>query len=1041
MLRTTLIAAALLVSWGLAAQPKTDDVTGQGVKTFKRAEEKAAAPSGPGAAASAMPWSKKQARELEALDNEIQAVQQLIEMSDSSDVEVPDYYMRVADLFWEKSLWFENEIYSETLALEIDRAESSGDPAAIATAKAKKEEYKSQMERWRNETVATYKKVADKYPNAPNVDVVYYYLGVYLSAMNRMDDGREYFIRVVTEFPKSRLFPDALYNIGDSFFRENDFESALKFYERVEIFTDSHVFLLALYKKAWCYFNMGEYETSFKTFVRTVKATEEWRQKTGKARMDLRDEALRDLVLCFSQVGKPDNALKAFQQIAPDKYLELSQRLAQVYFDQGNYDKSNTVLKWLMKENPDSYKLLTYQRMVIDNAHKKGELNRTVDETQRLVGLYDKLGPTAPPDALKVEKDLFSHQVRELATSFHETGRTTMNDKILNMAHLLYEVYFQVFPDDAYVHDMTTNYAVLLLTLKMYDKAARYFERLLATPNLTPEQEKMAAHGAVECYFRIYDISTVKAAPEEDVEELKSQEVPDNFKRFIDACDRYVARAKAEDDDYVESKFAAAKILFDYNHFSEAAPRFSDIVVAHETSDRAGISARLLLASYNLGHDVDNLNKWAGELKKHPAVLNPELLAVIKKIEDQAEFNRCFAYEQDKAFEKAALCFLQYTQKFPDSQILDKALYNSAINYNRARMMEKAITALGELYNRARASDIAPSAIYAIAEIYREAAVYSEAAKFYEIYVANHPKHRNVEKALQYASVFRKALGDYDVAIKDYNLFMQRFSKSEKIANVDFDIGLIYMQTRKFQQAISHFEAFARKNAGNTDLVLAARLQIAKAWTGLKDKKKSRKAYDDIVSLYNGLDNAGREKLTFGIATVAEAKFLLGELILDEYREVKLTAQNLEKALTEKLEIINRAKNVFHEVYLMSQPNWMIASLDRLGWAYQQLADTIENAPLPRTLTEDQLEIYKVDLAEKAEKIRANAVDAYKKCLEEAVAFKWFNEYSGHAEQNLGTLDYSYKFTRENRSKPVYAEPGGAPFDFVRAKLSSGLEL
>lgn len=1039
MHRTIALVAALLLATPLSAQTK-GEFDSQGVRTFKRAEDKAEAVGGPSAASNVNPWLKTQSRELEALDNEIEAVKQLIEMSDPTDVEVPDYYMRLADLYWEKSLWYENQLYSEALAAEREQAEKSGDAVVLQKAQAREAEYKTLMGQWREQTVDTYKMVAQQYPNHPNVDAVYYYLGIYLNALGRADEGRDYYIRVVTEFPKSRLFPDALYNIGESFFHGDDFESALKFYERVEIFTDSHVYLLALYKKAWCYFNMAEYDTSFKTFVKTIKATDAYIQKTGKAKLDLREEALRDLVLTYSQVGKPENAAKAFEMIAPDKAQDLTQRLARVYYEQGEYDKSNLVLKLLMKENADSFKLLTFQRMVVDNTNKKGVMNKTVEEVQRLVGLYDKFESQTPPDVLKAERDLMSQQLRELATSFHDAGRTTQNPKILNMAHLLYEVYFKMYPSDEYTQDMATNYSVLLLNLELYDKAVVQFERLLGM-KLSTEQEKMASHGAVLCYFQIYDISSLKVAEEEDVEEQKAKEIPEGFQRFVSACDRYAAVSTDADEDHVEARFAAAKILFDYNHFADAAGRFQDIVQKYPKSERSPLSARLVLACYNLGRDIENLNLWASKLKNVPEVMSPQLAGIIKKIEDQAEFNRCFAYETEKQHEKAALCFLQYTQKFPDSVILDKALYNSAINYNRARQMEKAITALGELYNRAKKSDIRPSALFALAEIYREAAVYSEAAKFYEIYVANHPQHKNVEKALQYASVFRKALGEYDKAVKNYQSYMQRFPKSEKIPNVDYDIGMIYMTQKKWPQAVEHFQKFVKRHPEQPDLTLAAMLQIAKAWDARKNAKETRKAYENVVAAFAGLSDPQKEKLTQGIATVAEARFLLGEFVLAEYAAVKMTSANLEKALTEKLEIISRAKPIFQQVYEMQQPNWMIASTDRLGWAYEQLADTIETAPLPRGLNEEQLEIYRGELAEKSEKIRGMAVEAYKKSLDEAIRFKWFNDYSNHAERHLAKLDFSYKFTKEARAKPDQERTGGYPYSFVRAQLGTGLEL
>jgi cellulose synthase operon protein C len=1040
MLRTMKTGVAIWLAVSAWLAPSLLATEGQDLKTFKRTESKNASMAGPLAGGAQTKWIKQQAREMEALDGEIEAVNQLIEMSDPTDLEVPDYHMRLADLYWEKSLWYENQIYSESLADRLDRAEREGDAATLAALRAKKAEHQASVGEWRDKTIATYQSVAETFPNHPAVDVVYYYLGIYLTAMGRPDEGRDFFIRVVTEHTRSRLFPDALFNIGDSFFAQDDFESALKFYERVEIFTDSHVFLIALYKKAWCHFNMAEYQIALKSFVKTIRETDKYAKRTGKAKLDLRDEALRDLVLTYSQIGKPENALATFKKIAAEDYLELSKRLARIYYEQGSYNKSNIVLKYLMKAEQDSFHVLAYQRMVIDNAHKKGEFKRAVDETQRLVQIYPKYSVDAPPKFLTQERELFSQQLRELATSFHEMGRRLKNPKVLNMAHLMYGMYFEIFPKDSFTQDMATNYSVLLLNLELYDKAVVQFERLL-TMKLTTEQEKMAAHGAVVCYFHLYDVSQIEGGREEEVEALEPEEIPDNLQRFVTACDRYVSVAAPTDEDYIESKFASAKILFDFNHFQDAAKRFADMVVNHETEERAKISARLLLASYNLGRDVDNLNRWASKLKGHPAVLTPKLTALIKVIEDRAEFNRCFAYEQKKQFQKAAICFAKYTLKFPDSKILDRALYNSAINYNRARMMEKAIAALGDLYNRARKSTIRPSALFALAEIYREAAVYSEAAKFYEVYVKKHSTHKHVEKALQYASVFRKALGQYRKAIQNYKLFMRSFKKSDKIPNVDFDIGMIYMTQTKYREATRHFGRFAKRYPMKPDLVLGAQLQIAKAWSKLRDRNRTKKAYEAVVATYEQLTEDEKKGLTSGVAIVAEARFLLGEFVLEEYHRIKITTKTLEKALKQKLEIIARAKPVFQEVYQMNQPNWMIAALDRLAWAYQQLADTIENAPLPKRLNEEQLEIYRADLAEKSEKIRKLAVDAYKKCLEEAIRFKWFNEYSEHAERNLAKLDFSYRFTKETRAKPHFVGPNGNPFSFVRAQLDTGLEL
>ena len=178
----------------------------------------------------------------------------------------------------------------------------------------------------------------------------------------------------------------------------------------------------------------------------------------------------------------------------------------------------------------------------------------------------------------------------------------------------------------------------------------------------------------------------------------------------------------------------------------------------------------------------------------------------------------------------------------------------------------------------------------------------------------------------------------------------------------------------------------------------------------------------------------------FGIAFVAEALFMLGENTLEKARGVKLTPRNLDKAFKSKLTFIEEAKKNFKAVIDLNQPNWIVAGLSRVGLAYEDLVNTMESAPAPRGLNDEQREYYEQGLLEKADKTKAKAISAYNLCLSTAAKLRWFNQYSEEAQQSLSKLDYSFKFIKEYRTQTghVMANAEQPSFRGLQGQLGSG---
>ena len=79
-------------------------------------------------------------------------------------------------------------------------------------------------------------------------------------------------------------------------------DNALKFYEKVEQFPKSSVYPYAVYKKGWCYVNLGDYKTALETFVGVVRMTTRRARSTSPRRRAtaLEKEAKKDIVKAYA---------------------------------------------------------------------------------------------------------------------------------------------------------------------------------------------------------------------------------------------------------------------------------------------------------------------------------------------------------------------------------------------------------------------------------------------------------------------------------------------------------------------------------------------------------------------------------------------------------------------------------------------------------------------------------------------------------------------------------------------------------------------
>ena len=962
----------------------------------------------------------------EKLDQAIRALDELIEMTAEDDPSKPEFLARKAELYWDKAENYFNKAYGNTMFESLRAAQDSGDEARIATVQAEQQVYLDERERWQLETVKVYGNVVDDYPGYPGLDAVLYYLGFTLVQMDNGAEAFPYFSRIIREAPTSQFAPDALLNIGEFYFNSGRMDDAAMIYSEVENFPMSAAYGLAIYKKGWCLYNMGQFEAAMSQFLVVIDYTRSDAAKAVGYGNQLLREAQRDLVMVYSQVGSPENAIKVFKKITPDGYMDLAIRLAEGYASQGEYVKSIRLFKKIIIEyvnRDDAYRIVEFQRSILTNAYKLGIAARVVEEARRLIGLLDKFQKTAPPEFIKPEMASAEQMVRIIATTYHKEVAVTKEQRTQEFTHMLYAEYLRLFPDADERYAMTLNYAQLLVDLGKSAEAATQYNRVV---EMRPDGEHAleAARLAVFNYYEMHNRQET-AIKSEDSLDLERKELPEFEKKLVAACDRYLRMAKPDAADVVQARFLAAMVLYEYNHFDDAIAQFHRIIQDDPDHENASDAARLLLSSLHLKRDIKGLNAAADEIARNPKLMQGDVPGIVTRIREQADFNKCYEFEQHMKHRTAGECFLEYVRNFPATPLKDRSLINAANNFFKARLVERSLQANTQLFNDMPKSPLAPRALYNVGEIYRRLAVYSEAARFYEIFVKMLPKHELTEEALRYATVFRSGLGEYDAAIKNFNLYLRLFKDSEHTAGVSFEIGVAREKQGKHSKALKYFQSFIRKfgKEAGLDLYLKAHLKIAHMYKAMKNRKKTLAAYAETVKAWELLTEGEKSKLkSVGLSAVAEARFMQGEAVLSEVRAVKLKLPEkvLTKAIAKKLQLIKSAMDVFQGVEGFGQPHWTIAALSRKGFGFQDLAESIENAPIPRKLNDEQKAMFQEGLGQKALPIWEKAKTEFKRCVTMAQQLKWYNTFSEQAEEALMSLEPDFKTLPDIRPAPGY---------------------
>ena len=457
--------------------------------------------------------------------------------------------------------------------------------------------------------------------------------------------------------------------------------------------------------------------------------------------------------------------------------------------------------------------------------------------------------------------------------------------------------------------------------------------------------------------------------------------------------------------------------------------RFSEIALTapdykFDNGDRAGeIAANLVLDSYNAQGDYKKVNEWARRFYANDKLATGKFKEELSKVIEQSSFKLVNALEEKHEYAAAAQAYLDFVKDFPRTQIADKALYNASTDFYKAHMLEKALATRELLFRNYPKSTLVPLCQWANAEGYEAIGDFEHAAEAYELYVSGYEKQlgpaektskktakkkskkgksapaseepkkegpvweeAKAQIALFNAGVYREGLGQLKQALRNRERYLELWPNAKDSETVALSIADLHERTGNYSKSVAFLEERAREQERDPNKFLATQARILVIQDQkLKNPKAVARTEKTVLDYYDKLYRRQKDALDPPAKeAVARASYSKNEEQFQFYARQKLhwgkgrdPVKEFRESIKQKGKSLDEINRLYTNTVALGAAEPAICSLRKIGLAYENMADSVANAPMLRSLPPEAQEELKNQLDQQAQPIREKAADHF----------------------------------------------------------------
>jgi len=863
-----------------------------------------------------------------------------------------------------------------------------------------------------------YGKLVKDYPKSRFVPDAYLAFGEYY--FNNSKGRRDWLLKALeayksaANYPESSIYGFALYKQGWCHFNLTDYPRAMDLFKATVLYGE-FTGASALEKQGGAKGKNTLIREARNDYVRAYE------------RAELKPEGAKEN---FSTVASN-----------PDDRFGMMELLASLYYDAGKDRDAAVAYSFLIKEKPLIAKTPGWQSRIVDCVLRAGDKKQTVAQIRKLVkviGDVEKSGNVktdADRKAMSSAKDLSERTLSNIAVNWHNEGRKTRDDDTFEYANEVYADYLVLFPDNKKSYDLRFYWGELLNDyLRKYLEAEQQYTLVVIQDGKAIDARQKPGKWLPNAAFNAVYAGDEVVRRAEQKGELKPPSGTDlktavafapQRKVLIDACERYL-KYLPKGEKRVEVAYKAAKLYYDHHRYDEAVFRFSEIALTapdhkFDNGDRAGeIAANLVLDSYNALSDYKKVNEWARRFYANDKLATGKFKDDLAKVIEQSSFKLVSQLEEKKEYAAAAQAYLDFVKDFPRTQIADKALYNASTDFYRAHMLEKALATRELLFRNYPKSPLVPACQWANAEGHEAIGDFEHAAEAYELYVTGFEKQlgpadrskkgskkkgktakaapveekkegpvweeSKAQIALFNAGVYREGLGQLRQALRNRERYLEIWPTAKDSETVALSIADLFERMNQHGKAIAFLEQRARDQERDHNKFLAAQARMLLIEEQkLKNPRAVARRQKTILDYYDKLYRRQKDALEPAAKeAVARATYAKNEEQFQFYARQKLhwgkggdPVKGFRDSIKDKGKSLDEINRLYTNTVAFGAPEPAICSLRKIGLAYENMADSVANAPMLRSLPPEAQEELKNQLEQQAQPIREKAADHF----------------------------------------------------------------
>lgn len=579
-----------------------------------------------------------------------------------------------------------------------------------------------------------------------------------------------------------------------------------------------------------------------------------------------------------------------------------------------------------------------------------------------------------------------------------------------------YEAYLERFPDTPTSYEYRYSFADALFYSGRYLPAAEQYAEVRDS-NLDNRLQEDAALGAVTAYEA--HIEEEKQAGRLQFPEMPKKGMEGPFDRALEipavalalqeAYDRFVG-VRPDSEQAPTMEYLAGEIAQRYLHFSDAERRFARVLDEHCEENVAINAGTAIVDAHVVRDDLKGAQEWTDKLLEKGCGTGEEatkFAGELKSIGNAVRFQEAKLLLDAGEFEAAADRFVALVDQAPDDPNSDRALNNAAVAYETIGRFQSATKTYERIYTQYPDSEFSDDALLRTGFNHSRFFEFDDAVKSYLV-LADDERYKESEHrqiALKNAASLLDNLQEYSRSAGMYQRYAGQVEDKAERADATFRAAEVLSKTDDHKKTILAYEQFIGQfgnEQAHAEKTVEAKLRIGQAYAAMGDRSKAERYYRDTVATF---DARGLPQASDAADYPAQAQFELAEFALADVMKIQLsgTGRVLEKETKQLFDRLLVASQAYDNVFPYRRIDWVLAAMFRRGYAFEETALRVREAPVPKKLKEysEPWFAYKDIIDQFANRTEEKAILLYTETVKRGKEFNIANEWTRQARERL----------------------------------------